>query len=69
VNDLPGGTVRGHGWPRRAYRDVFTACPARVVIHHKARTAPGNKNTDNNQSLSTATNFNRNVLPSLGQAI
>src|SRR5690606_22567377 len=22
------GTVRGHGWPRRAYRDVFTACPA-----------------------------------------
>src|SRR5690606_27700495 len=21
------GTVRGHGWPRRAYRDVFTACP------------------------------------------
>ena len=22
-----GGTVRGHGWPRRAYRDVFTACP------------------------------------------
>src|SRR5690606_31481739 len=22
------GTVRGQGWPRRAYRDVFTACPA-----------------------------------------
>src|SRR5690606_41730679 len=30
----PPGTVRGHGWPRRAYRDVFTACPGRITPAH-----------------------------------
>src|SRR5690606_19739173 len=35
------GTVRGHGWPRRAYRDVFTACPGNSLLPATlARTKP-----------------------------
>src|SRR5690606_9970395 len=34
------GTVRGHGWPRRAYTDVLAACPGRATSTHQARTKP-----------------------------
>src|SRR5690606_5222106 len=48
-----GGAVRGHGWPRRAYRDVFTACPA---PEHTAASTRHNSKAGSPQKLTAIVN-------------
>src|SRR5690606_28863071 len=58
------GTVRGHGSPRRAYRDVFTACPGRATHTPCPHQSP----TPNAQRKKNQPNFSFETLTPLFSA-